>query len=103
MRRGSTATGARSGGKSTSSVCLFASAWGNMLSIAGLINRGGNEKFAQRSGPASNERCARKDDRENDEREADLFRAALHAQLPGWTRAVRGPSRSPAVTIHRTR
>src|SRR5262249_40141777 len=26
--------------------------------------------------------CARKDDREDDEREADLFRAALHAQFP---------------------
>src|SRR5262252_2641866 len=66
-------------------------------------DRGGNEKFAQRSGPASNERCARKDDRENDEREADLFRAALHAQLLGWTRAVRGHSRSPPITTNRTR
>ena len=48
-------------------------------------HRGGNEESAQRARPAPNERCAGKDQREDDERQADLFHAAWHAQLPGWT------------------
>src|SRR5262249_31121515 len=44
---------------------------------------GRHEQFAQRPRPASNERRAGKDQRENDDRQADAFHAAWHAQLPG--------------------
>src|SRR5262249_58067433 len=47
-------------------------------------HRGGNEEFAQRSGPASNERRAAKDQHEDDQREADLSDVAWHAQFPGY-------------------
>jgi len=37
-------------------------------------HRGGNEEFTQRPGPAPDERRAGKDQRENDECQADAFR-----------------------------
>jgi hypothetical protein len=68
-------------------------------------HRGGNEEFAQRARPASNERCTSKYQSENDERQADLFHAGWrHTHLPGWTRSAAArsePTRNAPAGVRR--
>ena len=62
-------------------------------------HRGGDEEGAQRARPSSNQRSPCKDEREDYERQSEIFSAAEHAHPSGWMSHSQTRSQRPALQL----